>query len=50
MPLNERNGNATCTILIVENSDDVRAGLAKELESQATDCVVSDITELEGQR
>ena len=33
MPLNERNGNATCTILIVENSDDIRAGLAKELET-----------------
>ena len=33
MPLNERNGNATCTILIVENSDDVRAGLGKELET-----------------
>jgi serine/threonine-protein kinase RsbW len=33
MPLNERNGKATCTILIVENSDDVRAGLAKELET-----------------
>jgi len=31
MPLNERNGNATCTILIVENSDYVRAGLGKEL-------------------
>src|SRR2546430_7196003 len=31
MPLNERNGNATCTILIVEKSDDVRAGLGKEL-------------------
>ena len=27
-----------------------RLGLAKELESQATDCVLSDITELEGQR
>ena len=33
MPLDERNGNVTCTILIVENSDDVRAGLAKELET-----------------
>ncbi|MFN2578048.1 MAG: ATP-binding protein [Pyrinomonadaceae bacterium] len=33
MPLNERNGNSTCTILIVENSDDVRAGLARELET-----------------
>src|SRR5947208_8450297 len=33
MPLNERNGNVTCTILIVENSDDIRAGLAKELET-----------------
>src|SRR5436853_6057129 len=33
MPLNERNGNATCTILIVENSDDIRAGLGKELET-----------------
>ena len=33
MPLNERNGDATCTILIVESSDDVRAGLGKELET-----------------
>src|SRR2546421_12547542 len=33
MPLNQRNGNQTkCTILIVESSDDVRAGLSKELE------------------
>ena len=33
MPLNERNGKDTsCRILIVENSDDVRAGLRKEIE------------------
>jgi len=33
MPLNERNGNQTqCTILIVENDDDVRAGLRREVE------------------
>jgi len=33
MPLNERNGNDTpCRILIVENSNDVRAGLRKEIE------------------
>jgi serine/threonine-protein kinase RsbW len=32
MPLNERNGNDTsCTVLIVENSDDVRAGLCREV-------------------
>lgn len=34
MPLNERNGNSTgCRILVVENSDGFRAGLARELES-----------------
>ena len=33
MPLNERNGNQTkCTILIVENDDDIRAGLRREVE------------------
>jgi serine/threonine-protein kinase RsbW len=33
MPLSERNGNPTAyTILIVENSDDMRAGLGKEIE------------------
>ena len=33
MPLSERNGNDTpCRILIVENSNDVRAGLRKEIE------------------
>jgi serine/threonine-protein kinase RsbW len=33
MPLNERNGNQTqCTVLIVENDDDIRAGLLKEVE------------------
>jgi serine/threonine-protein kinase RsbW len=33
MPLNERNGNQTqCTILIVENDDDIRAGLLREVE------------------
>jgi serine/threonine-protein kinase RsbW len=33
MPLNERNGNQTrCTILVVENSDDHRAGLLQEVE------------------
>ena len=33
MPLNERNGNQTqCTILIVEDDDDVRAGLRREVE------------------
>jgi serine/threonine-protein kinase RsbW len=44
MPLNARNGNDTsCTILIVENSDDVRAGLCREVQKlghQVT--VVSD--------
>ncbi len=33
MPLNEVNGNQTsCRILVVENSDDFRAGLARELQ------------------
>lgn len=33
MPLNDRNGNSTsCRILVVENSDDFRAGLARELQ------------------
>ena len=33
MPLDERNGNQTkCTILIVENDDDLRAGLRREVE------------------
>ena len=33
MPLNERNGNQTkCTVLIVENDDDTRAGLRREVE------------------
>ena len=33
MPLNDRNGNSpNCRILVVENSDDFRAGLARELE------------------
>jgi serine/threonine-protein kinase RsbW len=33
MPLEERNGNQTkCTILIVENDDDIRAGLRREVE------------------
>ncbi len=34
MPLNERNGDSiTCRILIVENSNDVRAGLGAELRN-----------------
>jgi serine/threonine-protein kinase RsbW len=33
MPLNDRNGNSpSCRILVVENSDDFRAGLARELQ------------------
>src|ERR1044071_5391712 len=33
MPLNDRNGNSTsCRILVVEDSDDFRAGLARELQ------------------
>jgi len=33
MPLDESNGNETsCSILIVENSDDVRAGLCQEVQ------------------
>jgi serine/threonine-protein kinase RsbW len=44
MPRNERNGNETsCTILIVENSDDVRAGLRREVEKLGHEVtVVSD--------
>src|ERR1051326_8287058 len=33
MPLDERNGNRTaCTVLIVTNRDDIRAGLRQQVE------------------
>src|SRR5215831_794346 len=44
MPLNERNGNQTrCSILIVENSDDFRAGLRQEVEQLGHEITVVNL-------